>query len=94
VVTVRISKRTREQAALLCAIGASTPLESGFYYTIALDLGVDERAVVDLAFAARYKAWRNAGWHPASSARACASAWGLCRHDAEAEALLRCGWDP
>lgn len=79
-----ITKHIREQAALICAIAASSPDE--WFSTIEIGLGEDGwcRASHELAVAA----WREASrrWPKA----------GTCKSviDAEAEALLRTGWSP
>lgn len=78
------SKRTREQAALICAIAASTPLFTSMYFTVTLELGwLSHREALELARAAWDHAYVKAryGTHPAAI-------------DAEAEALLRTGEFP
>jgi len=80
----KIDKKTREQAALICAIAASTPAFNESY-TMVLAAAITREAY-DLAYAA---------WDAASSRIPYAhdgSANPIV--DAEAEALLRTGWSP
>lgn len=77
---MKISKKVREEAALICAIAASSPGHP-LYCMIERELGLSAKAG-DLAL----RAWSRAGrgvkhfeWHHV---------------DAEAEALLRTGWSP
>lgn len=86
---MKISKRTREQAALICAIAASEPKASLGGETL---FGVAERLdapeqTTRLAHDAKTFAWNvlvRLGWHQWVYEAACA----------EAESLLRCGWSP
>ena len=79
----RISRRTREQAALICAIAASTPSMTEAYALVRVNARTDDAAYA-LAFGAWVQAHGDRGWSsPADPAV-----------DAEAEALLRCGWSP
>ncbi len=80
VVDVRISKKTREQAALLCAIAASNQEAGGLYGDIANQLGYPECAAL-LAYEA---------WYHVNPSR---SDWSACL-EARAESLLRTGWSP
>lgn len=48
----RYTKKVREEAALICAIAASTPDLAQSYRTVALNLALDRSASEDLAFAA------------------------------------------
>lgn len=87
----RISKKVREDAALICAIAASAPPGRDCYdYEIAIALGLwrgslartSKQPAMQLALAA----WSNAyHYHGCSWTQAT---------DAEAEALLRTGWVP
>ncbi len=82
----KIDKKTREQAALICAIGASDPGDGdqrlSYDLDIASRLGVRrDSAPVLLAMQAWAVIWdRDEKWTQAT--------------DAEAEALLRTGWSP
>lgn len=90
-----ISKRTREQAALICAIASSGGVRmrhaglrrmvwSTAYYDIARRLGIpiesQSYAVAVAAWADARNSFPDCPWH-----REC---------DAEAESLLRTGWTP
>lgn len=83
----RIAKKTREQAALICAIAACEVPEGISYRgprawyaeTIGPGLGASQPAI-RLAIAAWEHVTKRNSW----------CQW----HDAEAEALLRCGWEP
>lgn len=81
---MKISKRDREQAALICAIAASAPAGvQPFYDQIADNIdaaGESER----LAMRAWKFAWEFAANH---------GKW-TREVDAEAEALIRTGWSP
>jgi hypothetical protein len=77
---MKISKRTREQAALICAIAALSDERHPIYHTISHDLGLPERAA-DLAINA-WTALRDIGF-----------AW-TREMDGEAESLIRSGWSP
>jgi hypothetical protein len=81
----RYSKKVREEAALICAIAASTPTE--WYSTIEIGLGLcdgcrddssHDLAVAAYRYVERYSAWPQFGQEV----------------DAEAEALIRTGWIP
>ena len=76
----RISKRVREEAALLCAIEASNPELAEAYILVALHLGWNASFsdAYDLAIAA----WERCSPRPRPDV------------DAEAEALIRSGWSP
>jgi hypothetical protein len=78
----RISKRAREEAALICAVAASSDFPARFYGNAAMDLGVSQ-AAYRLAGNALQKAFEQE--HGDAIERA---------YDAEAESLLRCGWTP
>lgn len=77
----RISKRVREEAALLCSIAASTDIlvtqAAGF-------IGASDDAV-----ALAYDAWSRSFWN---TDHLRGLDW--CEDWAEAESLLRCGWLP
>ncbi len=79
---MKISKRTREQAALICQIAASDQSRTtcSCHVCIGFDLGVSTRAQT-LAFLAQRHALNT---HPT----------GFDLYDAEAESLLRTGWEP
>jgi hypothetical protein len=85
---VKIPKSTREQAAMICAIAASTPDLSEAYGAVCERLGI--RTGADRAFRFVPVSYRlaMAAWRTSSRNRSGAEA------DAEAEALLRCGWSP
>lgn len=84
---MKISKKTREQAALICAIAASNFDFAESYSAIAIGLWPNSRGrsdAYDLAHDLAFRAWDEA------------SRLGLpwpCV-DAEAESLLRTGWSP
>ena len=80
---MKVTRKTREQAALLCAVGASQPTE--FYDQMARDLGVSP-AALRLATDAFLTALRERMKRPGS--------WRGGDVDAEAEAMLRTGWTP
>lgn len=75
---MRISKRTREDAALICAIKASTPIGL-LCGNIAKWLGLKDEAA-RLASSAERAAWDESE--------------DVTQTEAEAEALLRSGWCP
>lgn len=80
---MKISKKVREEAALICAIAASNGEETEqAYATVADLLGISRRQ----------------GGHETASETLAYEAWVVCRDsdhpDAEAEALLRTGWSP
>lgn len=75
---MKISKRTREQAALICAIAASTDWSQCDGWDGIIEHSGDREAV-----ACAVAAWLDAGSDVALSER-----W------AEAESLLRTGWSP
>lgn len=80
---MKISKKTREQAALICAIAASNFDFAESYSAIAIGLWPNGRGRSD-AYDLALRAWDEA------------SRLGLpwpCV-DAEAESLLRTGWSP
>lgn len=77
---MRISKRVREQAAMICAIAASTPDLAESYDMVVAHLDADRGPSLDLAMCA----WR----------RVDKAAMDLANIDAEAEAMLRTGWSP
>lgn len=80
---MKISKKTREQAALICAIAASNFDFAESYSAIAIGLWPNSRGRSD-AYDLALRAWDDA------------SRLGLpwpCV-DAEAESLLRTGWSP
>jgi hypothetical protein len=84
---VKISKKVREQAAMICAIAASTETDYGtrptYEWDVAPWLGVDRcHPSVTLALKAWRKAFRRDG-----------GPW-TAVIDAEAEAILRTGWAP
>jgi hypothetical protein len=78
---MRVSKKVREEAALLCAIAASTDI---FAMSAVRDLDLS-RDAERLA----YGAWARSFWETTHTRGEC---W--CEDWAEAEALLRCGWSP
>lgn len=90
---MKISKKTREEAALICAVAASNEASfppCPYYSDVANALGLDysqdgwSRDSVMLAV----DAWQ----HVLSNTT---GAWRWRReHDAEAECLLRTGWTP
>lgn len=78
-----ISTRTRERAAMICAIAASNPELTAFTCAAAaLDIDPGSPAI-DLAWEAWYGARPGHRLEPMAPAR-----------DAEAEAMLRTGWTP
>jgi hypothetical protein len=94
---MRISKKTRESAALICALAASTNVGSiGCAWAIGLHTGShaarrEYLAAIDLVSAA----FDEAGLHPWTRdrfGRFDAQNW--CAQMAEAEAMLRTGWSP
>lgn len=85
---MKISKKVREEAALICALQASSDLERCHPELndndIAATLGVDGQAIL-LAWNAWLYVANALGWpYPIESPVL----------DAEAEALLRTGWSP
>jgi hypothetical protein len=81
-VVKRYSKKVREEAALICAIAASTPRYRVILTDVASDLDVSGGSdSLSLACAA----W----WHPSLFD----ADWNTTRA-AEAEALIRTGWSP
>jgi hypothetical protein len=81
---MKITQRTRAQAALICAVTASSNRtgEWDIDAEVCRDLGITPRgAAHDLATSA----WMHAG-----------KAWGAltAEREAEAEAMLRTGWSP
>jgi hypothetical protein len=83
---MKISKRTREQAAMLCAIAASAPPVSMTDVCYSLD---PAKEAAELAYAAWQHAYRHMSivdprWYIDGG-------WYLY---AEAESLLRTGWSP
>lgn len=87
--THRISKKTRERAALICSIAACEPPWGRAICETARDLGLNDGHAESLALQARYKADETLelNWPedaPGFYETACA----------EAEALLRCGREP
>ncbi len=82
---MKITKKTRDQAILICAIAASDPDRSRTPYTLIsgpLGLGPTDKAV-KLAV----DAWRHVYHSPPFRN------W-TQETDAQAEALLQCGWSP
>jgi hypothetical protein len=91
---MKISKRTREQAAMICAIAASTPNERG------------SRPCYDVEVAQWLGLWRGtcvATYTKEPAVRLALDAWEFvfdrgerwtAETDADAEALLRTGWVP
>jgi hypothetical protein len=79
-VTCRISKRTRDRAALICQIAASNEIWN--YTDIARRLGYRGDDEASLAAHAYAVVTVRGGMRP------------LAERDAEAESLLRCGWSP
>lgn len=78
---MKIPPRVREEAALICAIAASTPDLHDAYRAVCDALGIDrDGGSMSLAL----DAWDAA--RPYS--------WSGGERDAEAEALLRTGWSP
>lgn len=78
---MKISKKTRDEAILICALTASTNPDTG-YGAISLDLGGLTKAALNLAIDA---------WH---AAQELLPQGGRDVADAEAECLLREGWCP
>lgn len=76
---MRISKKTREEAILICAVAASTPGAS--YLALADWLGVSYRA-------------RNLAYNAHSFAYQRVTDATIQLGDAEGEALLQTGWCP
>lgn len=90
---MKISKKVREEAALICAIAASGGAPMASPFNGLMSIGYSEIAAA-LGWCGRY------GSCPASrlafdarSAVYAASVWGT-NVDAEAESLLRTGWIP
>lgn len=79
----RISKRVREEAALICAIAASTP-DAWNYYNVQHHLGVSRKAA-SLAFEA---------WRAVYSQRHRFAYDTIDKMDSEAAQLLEDGWSP
>lgn len=75
---MKISKKVREEAALICAIAASTPSYANYYGGVVRDLGLGRRPSFDVALSAWMHVHRINQDHT----------------DAEAESLLRTGWCP
>lgn len=83
---MKISKKVREEAILICAVAASDPSEYRTpYYLIAKHLDVSS-ASKDLAS----NAWAETLYSMFSGD----SSWWDCAMDAEVECLLREGWSP
>lgn len=80
----RYTKRVREEAALICAIAASSNRTS-FYTDIVVETDASD-AAHQLACAA-FNTAISVGLPHTNSAES-------CRIDAEAESLIRCGWSP
>lgn len=81
----KYSKRVREEAALICAIAASSGgwgSDEWSYGTISQLLGLTD---TDYADCLAWDAWMSLGERYGYSDRA---------RDAEAEALIRTGWSP
>lgn len=82
----RISRKVREEAALICAIGASNRDFEDWYGGVAGQLGIGMTAPSTLlAIAAWSEVWdrETDHWTTPTGER-----------DAEAECLLRTGWSP
>lgn len=79
---MKYSKKVREEAALICAIAASTPFAS--YVEIRQITGIGSDRSVELA---------NSAWKFVANAPCF---WSVLSPliDAEAESLIRCGWTP
>lgn len=80
---MRISKKTREQAARICEISAMSGYLRATYFGIASDLEYPREAfilAISVWNALRYGRFRDAGW--------------TCEMDAEACAALNTGWCP
>lgn len=75
----RYTKRVREEAALICAIAASAQ-STTFYSSVRHDLDASDESAELAGEAYAY-----------AHERATGRTWLI---DAEAEALIRCGWEP
>lgn len=86
----RITKKAGEEAAMICAIAASTPDLDQSYTAIAEELDIDDSIVwdgddgvdvyKDMSLDLAFRAWRVTQWVPSP--------------DAEAHALIMSGWSP
>ena len=81
---MKISKKTREQAATICAIAASSEYASDAYNLAADAIGAGLAAL----------ALANDAWGRATNGGFGGEGDDLRADDAEAEALLRTGWTP
>lgn len=81
----RFSKKTRDEAILICAIAASNPELSCSYDRIREALGLPAYGEPGVLWGKTLEsaAWRVCGHHAISA-----------ENDAEAECLLRDGWSP
>jgi hypothetical protein len=78
----KIPHRVREEAALICALTASSPKRYALYAHSAKWIGAS-KAALSLAYEAGHQAFMTSDLD------------GGCQElDAEAEALLRTGWSP
>lgn len=75
----RIGLLVRNQAAMICAIAASTPDLHDAYRAVCKATGITSGDALYLALEAWSEAWRYETGGP---------------RDAEAEAMLRTGWSP
>ena len=81
---MKITKKVREEAALICAIAASTPGMDSSYGSVCRALHGDGwRKYGNKTFSLAIDAWRE-----------CHDVVELDDVDAEAESLLRSGWSP
>lgn len=81
----KYSKRVREEAALICAIAASTPRFGMVLSDVATALGIDANLDCGLSKNLACEAW----WHPTLHEMAWAA-----ERAAAAEQLIRTGWTP
>jgi hypothetical protein len=83
---MKYSKRNREQAALICAIAASTPDLNCNYAGVREGLGLPAYDKTSVVWG---KTLESAAWRRALSLSISSQ-----ETDAEAEALIRTGWSP
>lgn len=88
----KCSHKVREEAALILAISASNPKWQGCYTTISIMLGnySPPETSLDSVFSESINLAYAASQYVFDNARC----WDVSHADAEAEALIRAGWEP
>jgi hypothetical protein len=88
---VKYSKKTREGAALICAIAASTPQFRNVLRDVAVSLGIQvDNSLAERPLLLACKAW----WHPTSAHLSLDNERERSERSARSEALIRTGWTP